>query len=1111
MSLYHEKIMLHLKNYDLKKLFTQELGWDNCNNNIEFLLDGNQYKLFAFAEKRGFSVLECNLESGIPEYSIRRKIERQVSKSFHEHLIIFIDQYKQIWQWIKYEIGKPLICREHTYYKGQSGELLIQKLENLVFSLEEEENLTIVDVTGKTRKAFDVDRVTKRFYDRFKNEHAAFLKFIKGIPVDELCRWYASVMLNRLMFIYFIQKKGFLNNDIHYLKNKLKEMKAKGKDLFYSNFLCALFFEGFAKKEKDRSEKINKLLGKIPYLDGGLFLKHQIEEFYGNKIHISDSAFTKLFDFFDDYNWHLDERPLKNDNEINPDVLGYIFEKYINQKQMGAYYTKEDITEYIGKNTIIPFLFDEAKKNCIVAFEKDSYIWKILQQDPDRYIYDAVKKGIEEAKRISDPKSIYDLNLPENISIGLDKEKPDLLERRKYWNTKTPENFALPTEIWRETIERWKRYFDIRNKLENGEVNEINDFITYNLNIRQFAQDVIENCEGPELLRSFWNAVQRITILDPTCGSGAFLFAALNILEPLYEACIEKMELFVNDSTSSSLLMKNIEYVILNGVERSEESPIKLVKGNLLEKFTDFKAIIDNIEKHPNQRYFILKSIILNNLHGVDIMEEAIEICKLRLFLKLVAQIEKVELIEPLPDIDFNIKCGNTLVGFATFEEVKKRFDNPLGIKWDAEILAEKIAKDVEQFHSEQLETSGKIDIKIKDEINKKLSALRDTLDDELRQLYKVNKSDIKKWKDSHRPFHWCAEFFNIMSRGGFDVIIGNPPYLELKEVNYHLSSIDICDSDTIHSTCIKRSLILISLTGCLSMIVPMSLISTQRMKDTQQSLEKNRSVWFSNYAWRPGKLFDTVNRALTIFVAVQSKFGDTFSTCYQRWNSSNRDLLMENMNFIPVPRERFSFWIPKLRYNVEISILQKCQKIRTQLNNFIENSKFMVYYRTDGGLYWKVFTDFPPKFIVNGKLGHSTRETWIYLRAEHMIKPILGALSSNLFWWWYTITSNLRHLNPYDIQNFPVPESLFSDKELIILSKEYLKDLIQNSSMMVRIQKQTGKTQTQSFKIQKSKPIIDRIDHILAKHYGFTEEELDFIINYDIKYRMGREGEEVE
>jgi len=64
---------------------------------------------------------------------------------------------------------------------------------------------------------------------------------------------------------------------------------------------------------------------------------------------------------------------------------------------------------------------------------------------------------------------------------------------------------------------------------------------------------------------------------------------------------------------------------------------------------------------------------------------------------------------------------------------------------------------------------------------------------------------------------------------------------------------------------------------------------------------------------------------------------------------------------------------------------------------------------------------------------------------------------------------------------------------------------------MLVRQQRQTGCTETQSFKIQKSKPIIDKIDRVLAEHYGFTEEELDFITNYDIKYRMGQNSQENE
>ena len=74
-------------------------------------------------------------------------------------------------------------------------------------------------------------------------------------------------------------------------------------------------------------------------------------------------------------------------------------------------------------------------------------------------------------------------------------------------------------------------------------------------------------------------------------------------------------------------------------------------------------------------------------------------------------------------------------------------------------------------------------------------------------------------------------------------------------------------------------------------------------------------------------------------------------------------------------------------------------------------------------------------------------------------------------------------------------------------MSDRYLDSLQTNSRMMTRQQKQTGKTETQSFVIKESKPVIDEIDRVLAEHYGFTDEELDFIINYDIKYRMGREG----
>ncbi len=171
---------------------------------------------------------------------------------------------------------------------------------------------------------------------------------------------------------------------------------------------------------------------------------------------------------------------------------------------------------------------------------------------------------------------------------------------------------------------------------------------------------------------------------------------------------------------------------------------------------------------------------------------------------------------------------------------------------------------------------------------------------------------------------------------------------------------------------------------------------------------------------------------------------------------------------------------------------------------NFTGLSRDAVFYRTTGGLYWKVFTDFSPAFYVNGVAGSSSRETHFTLTDAQFVKPAVAVLSSDVFWWWYTITSNLRDLNPSDWKSFPVPDSVMNDQIICELGSQYIVDLQTNSTMRVRNQISTGRTETQSFKVQKSKSIIDRIDKVLAMHYGFDDEETDFLVNYDIKFRVG-------
>jgi hypothetical protein len=1061
-----------LERFDFAALFVNELGWDRHSAALSIEISGTPYALRAIAEKRGMVVWLCEAPKGqsIPDRATRKKIEHQVAKTTLEHLIIFTDakRAEQIWCWARREAGKPASVPEHFWYASSGNRGFLQKLSAIAFSLEEEESLTLVDVTSRARAAFDVERVTKRFYDQFKIEHKAFLDFISGITDVADREWYASLMLNRLMFIYFMQRKGFLNGERDYLRNRLDRcQREKGRDKFYSfysYFLLRLFHEGLGGKK--RNPDLEKLLGRIPYLNGGLFEPHPIEEQYP-KIAIPDEAFTRIFAYFDRYQWHLDERPLRNDNEINPDVLGYIFEKYINQKQMGAYYTKEDITEYISKNTVIPFLFDAAKAKCKVAFENPNgpTIWDHLRDDPDRYIYAAVKQGVESP-------------LPADIAAGVDD-----VSARTNWNRAAPAEFALPTEIWREVVARRTRLAEIRAKLAAGEVRDINNLITLNLDIRQFAQDVIERCEGPDLLRAFWKAIESVTILDPTCGSGAFLFAALNILEPLYEACLERMEAFVAD------------------LERSGDS-------HHPKKFEDFKAILAKVSAHPNTRYFILKSIVLNNLFGVDIMEEAVEICKLRLFLKLAAQVDPDPNhpnlgIEPLPDVDFNIRAGNTLVGYATYDDMLRSVENDLIRRQELETV-KTLAADLQQradaYRNLQTQADGSIPPEHKAELRERLRRLDTELDRQLAAEYGVDirsKSKVahETWLKSHEPFHWFVEFYGIMQRGGFDVIIGNPPYVELATVReqYETRGYKLVATGNLFSLCIERCRQLLRSNGTFGMIVPISAISTPRMTELVKFLSGAfRDRFISNYAVRPSKLFVGVDMNLSIVVCGGSpNKSRCFSTNYLRWNEEYRPFLFANLSYAQIDDRLLHAHVPKMGSPIDGEILaavQKHQPIERLLSR--SERKDVVYYHSGGRYYRK---------CIREKLSNEYRELSL---PAGWGNAIICLLTSSLFYWYWIVNSDCYHVIRSDVEELGIPSSLVSDKRFSKLAEELLLDMWKNSETRQR-RRADGTTQKEvNFYVGKSKSIIDVIDGVLAQHYGLDPIHLDYLRNYDSKFK---------
>ena len=592
--------------------------------------------------------------------------------------------------------------------------------------------------------------------------------------------------------------------------------------------------------------------------------------------------------------------------------------------------------------------------------------------------------------------------------------------------------------------------------------------------------------------------MQKVTILDPTCGSGAFLLAAMNILEPLYEICIERMQEF----------------------NRQNPNLFKTELGEITDKY------------RSNIQYFIFKSIILRNLYGVDIMVEATEIAKLRLFLKMVAVVDVDYRAEnlglaPLPDIDFNIRCGNTLVGYAN----KTQLDYDLSHTEDIlQVLANQNFKD--QIEEEMQKVAQAYDIfkhiqlhqdedlltfkRVKRELRERLIALNDKLNRRLfiaATGYHANDNEdftqakaYRDWLASHQPFHWLAEFYQIIEGNhGFDVIIGNPPYVEYlkRNVNYQLAKFETLKASNLYAYVFERSFDIGK--DYIGLIVQLSAIGTENMRPLQQYLlRKSGTLHYGCYPERPQQLFEGACIALSIFICNKNGNGEIYGAGVNRVSDGFRDYLFRQISFVNIDNTDFlpdySLY-PKFKKSLERGIYKKLI-VDSTISNYLGSSRDnALTYRTAGGRYWKIVINRP---FANISTSNKTKR----LNSNISSFELVSVLNTNLFWWYYVNFFDLYNFADYMIFHFMYKsDGKTESKELMHLGKalmmSYERNKVENTQF---IQSKQQTTVFESFNPALSKMIIDEIDTVLAHHYGFTEEELDFIINYDIKYRMGEE-----
>lgn len=867
-------------------------------------------------------------------------------------------------------------------------------------------------------KAFDVEALSDEFFTKYKEQYEKFVMFITGKKYvkknqgweekkfhdphpqmyadfgndDKRVRDYVKKMLGRIVFLHFLQKKGWLgvepgndwnsgNKDFMYdlFFYSSEEQKAN----FLEEVLEPLFNEAF---DTDRSKngdlfdtKVKGLPNdgvlRFPYLNGGLFGRDEDDEI--TTVFPAD-YFSSLFTMFSQYNFTIDENdPSDAEVGIDPEMLGQIFENLLeDNKDKGVYYTPKEIVRYMCKESLISY----------------------LQNDFPREYREPIRKFV----------TTYDLN-------------------------------SLPVEIVEEVDRR----------------------------------------------------LINIKICDPAIGSGAF---PMGLIKELF-FCRGAIENFSN----------SIE-----------------------------------IKRH----------IIQENIYGVDLEKGAVDIARLRFWLSLV--VDEVS-PEVLPNLDYKIMQGNSL--FTTFNgnyiniSNNQNHKNIIKIKQKKNLLGKQQKAFFESIGDEKLKTGIEIKKTILDILALQLGyeleswALENVSNGNLffdmqndtismRQITSVvsdEKKAIIQFGEKLRKilddesisleeranidlhfFDWRVMYSDVFEKGGFDIVIGNPPYgaslsaadrlvvKQFYQTTKTIKGIQKGSMDT-YTLFIELAYWLLRKNAFMAYIVPISLTSSDSLSGVHKLLLDNcRGIKISSYSVRPKPVFKNavVNTSILMFQKTNSPCEQLLSTkMHRRGRNFDLQQLLDNLQYTDALEFLFlPGRIPKIGTEIEKSILRKLQSF-TPLSKKIDKNGKPIYYRTTGGRYFKIVTNYSTG---------STKENAIYF--EEVLSNAIGCiLSSNLSFWYYQIISNNLDWKSEELLSFTLPE--LSDKEIQYLSslyKDYQKDIETNAN--VRLSSGNSRynvSEFKEYKIVKSKSIIDRIDDYICPIYGLTDEERDFVKTYELEFRM--------
>ena len=255
------------------------------------------------------------------------------------------------------------------------------------------------------KAAFDVEAVTDKFFADYQRVFAKVETAVDGTPENdtEAKRLYTQRLFNRLMFLRFIEKKGWLtyNGNRDYLRALFEATENQPNENFLNDRLFYAFFHGLG-SELDLDEELDELVearGDVPFLNGGLFERKDYEFDRQHAIHIPNEEFAEILNLFERYNFTVTEStPLDVEVAVDPEMLGKVFEELVTGRHdTGSYYTPRPVVSFMCRESLKICLKNKADETeeCLKKFVDDGDATEI--RNPENVLH------VLQTLRICDP------------------------------------------------------------------------------------------------------------------------------------------------------------------------------------------------------------------------------------------------------------------------------------------------------------------------------------------------------------------------------------------------------------------------------------------------------------------------------------------------------------------------------------------------------------------------------------------------------------------------------------------------------------------------------------------------------------------------------------